>query len=289
MNQVASNEYCHARLKKEDFTRLGSFIQSSIGIKMPKQKKVMVEARLRKRLRNLKLASYTDYCDYLFSKQGMEKELVNLIDVITTNKTEFFREADHFDFMVQSIFPGMVNRRYKKRISIWSAACSTGEEPYTLAMIMEEYTKRNPENSFEYDILATDISNEVLTKAKEAIYIESRVENMPIDLKKEYLLRSKDRSKKLVRIIPELRKKVTFQHLNLMDEKYEIKRRMDIIFCRNVIIYFERKTQEKLLNRLCEYLKPDGYIFMGHSEVLAGLDLPLKSIAPTVYQKVSNE
>ncbi len=285
MNQAAGNEYCHARLKKEDFTRLGSFIQSSIGIKMPKQKKTMVEARLRKRLRTLNLKSYTDYCDYLFSKQGMEEELVNLIDVITTNKTEFFREADHFDFMVQSILPGMINGRYR-RLSIWSAACSTGEEPYTLAMIMEEYAKRHPESRFEYEILATDISNEVLNKAKDAVYSETRVENMPIDLKKEYLLRSKDRSKKLVRIIPELRKNVTFQHLNLMDEKFEFKQKMDIIFCRNVIIYFERKTQEKLINRLCEYLKPNGYIFMGHSEVLAGLNLPLKSIAPTVYQKM---
>ncbi len=285
MTAGPNQAYVNTRLSNEDFSRLGSFIQSSIGIKMPKQKKIMVEARLRKRLRNLNLATYTDYCDYLFSKEGMKDEWVNLIDVITTNKTDFFREPDHFDLLNHTILSSMINGLYR-RLSIWSTACSTGEEPYTLAMIMEEYAKRHPESRFDYTILATDISNEVLSDAMRAVYSESRVEKMHIDLKKKYLLRSKDRSRKLVRITPELRKKVKFQPLNLMDEKWEINQKMDIIFCRNVIIYFERDIQVTLLKHLCDHLKPNGYIFMGHSEVLAGLNLPLKSIAPTVYQKM---
>jgi chemotaxis protein methyltransferase CheR len=285
MAELVRNGCFTVNLLTEDFMRLGSFIHSNFGIKMPENKKVMVESRLRKRLRKLNMTSYRDYCEYLFSKQGMEKELVNLIDVITTNKTDFFREPDHFHFLHHSILPEMVNGRYK-RLSIWSAACSTGEEPYSLAMAMGEFARSYPDRRFDYSIIATDISAEVINKAKTAVYHEKRIESMPVELKKNYLLRSKDTSKKLVRIIPELRNKVTFRLLNLMDDDFKLDGKMDIIFCRNVIIYFDRETQKDLLDRVCRHLKIGGYLFMGHSEVLTGLDLPMESIAPTVYRKM---
>ncbi len=272
-------------LSTKDFMRLGSFIHSNFGIKMPENKKVMVEARLRKRLRKLNMTSYTGYCEYLFSKKGMEEELVNLIDVITTNKTDFFREPDHFHFLHHSILPEMVNGRFK-RLSIWCTACSTGEEPYSLAMAMGEFARSYPDRRFDYSIFATDISAEVINKAKAAVYHEKRIENMPFKLKKNYLLRSKDKSKNLVRIIPELRHKVTFRLLNLMDDDFRFDNKMDIIFCRNVIIYFDRRTQKDLIDRVCRHLKLGGYLFMGHSEVLTGLGLPVEAIAPTVYRKI---
>jgi chemotaxis protein methyltransferase CheR len=285
MAEVVRNGDFTVNLLTEDFMRLGSFIHSNFGIKMPENKKVMVESRLRKRLRTLNMTSYRDYCEYLFSNQGMEKELVNLIDVITTNKTDFFREPDHFHFLHNSVLPEMVNGRYK-RLSIWSTACSTGEEPYSLAMAMGEFARSYPDRRFDYSIFATDISAEVINKAKTAVYHEKRIESMPVELKKNYLLRSKDQSKKRVRIIPELRSKVTFRLLNLMDDDFKLDGKMDIIFCRNVIIYFDRKTQEMLLKRICRCLKPTGFLFMGHSEVLTGLDLPVESVAPTVYRKI---
>ncbi len=285
MEDVIRNGYFTMNLLTEDFMRLGSFIQSNFGIKMPKSKKMMVESRLRKRLRTLNLTSFREYCEYLFSKQGMEKELVYLIDVITTNTTDFFREPGHFYFLNHTILPEMINGRYK-RLSIWCTACSTGEEPYSLAMAMGEFVKNNPDHRFDYSIFATDISAKVIKKAKTAVYHKKRVISIPFELKKNYLLKSKDKSKKLVRIIPELRNKVTFRLLNLMDDDFKIDKKMDIIFCRNVIIYFDRETQKGLLDRICSHLKTGGYLFMGHSEVLTGLDLPVESIAPTVYRKI---
>ncbi len=278
------HEYMEARLSERDFKRLGALIQTRTGIKMPPHKIAMLESRLRKRLRRLKIPSYNDYCKYLFSPEGMKDELVHMIDEVTTNKTDFFREPDHFDFLRETVLPEMLNGRYR-RISIWSAACSTGEEPYSLAMALEIYLESHPEVSFDYSILGTDISEEVLEKAATAIYDEQLVDSMPLELKKRYLLRSKDNAKRLVRVTPELRNKVIFRKLNLMDKYYGLDKYMDIIFCRNVIIYFERETQKELLNKICGSLNQGGYLFMGHAEVLAGFELPVESIAPTVYKK----
>jgi chemotaxis protein methyltransferase CheR len=285
MQITCQNNYNDAHLMEKDFKRLGEFIQSELGIKMPKNKIVMVEARLRKRVRKLNFGSYTDYCDYLFSDRGIKQELPFMIDEITTNKTEFFREPDHFDCLYEKVLPELTCKK-NRRLSIWSAACSTGEEPYSLAMVLDDYSRQHPETKLEFHIEATDISPEVIRKANGGIYLEERVESIKMDFKKKYLMRSKDREKKLVRIVPELREKVTFRNLNLMDAEFNLDRSMDIVFCRNVIIYFDRETQKALLERICGCIKPGGYLFMGHSEVLAGMDLPLKSIATTVYKKL---
>ncbi|GBE02727.1 chemotaxis protein methyltransferase [bacterium BMS3Bbin06] len=275
-------------LSTKEFTRLGEFIQTECGIKMSASKKTMLEARLRKRLRCLDMESFSEYCDYLFSPRGVKNELIHMIDVVTTNKTDFFREPAHFDYLFHTALPELIASRgsgIRKKLMLWSAGCSTGEEPYTLSMVLSEFAESHPGSAINYMILATDISTKVLEQAKLGIYEYDKIEPIPMEFRKKYLLRGKDRGKKLIRIIPELRTVIKFRRLNFMEGDFGMREPMDIIFCRNVIIYFDRPTQEILLNRFCRHLRPGGYIFMGHSETLHGLNVPLVQAAPMVYRK----
>lgn len=256
---------------------------------MPWSKMSMVESRLRKRLRRLKINRFSDYCDFLFSPQGMEKEMTFFINVITTNKTEFFREYAHFEYLVQKVVPELMARRgsgIKRRLNLWSAASSRGNEAYTIALVLSEFAERYPELDFDFFILATDISTEVLEDAQKGIYSHEEIKPVPMDLRKKYFLKSRNKKKNLVRVIPALRNKVRFRQLNLMDNDFQFHKPMDIIFCRNVMIYFDKETQDNLILRLCNHLKQGGYLFMGHSEVLHCQNLPLVSTAPAVYRKV---
>jgi len=257
------------------------------GIRLPSAKKSMLEGRLRKRLRALGFESFRQYSDYLFSAQGMEAEHIHMIDAVTTNKTDFFREPDHFEYLAQRVLPDLVDRYglgVKKRLHVWSAGCSSGEEPYTLAMVLSEFAERCA--GFHFSVLATDISTVVLGKAKCGIYNHERVDAVPLMLRRKYLLKSKDKHRNLVRIAPELRESVVFQRLNLMEEECGIQEPMGVVFCRNVIIYFDRPTQEKLVHRLSQQLMTGGYLFMGHSESLHGMALPLAQVKTTIYRKL---
>jgi chemotaxis protein methyltransferase CheR len=285
-----NHEFYSQSLSKNDFARLSNFIHSRIGIKMPLSKLNMVESRLRKRLKELKLTSYTSYCDYLFTAAGMDKELENFINVITTNKTDFFREPDHFEFLIRKAVPDLITADgsgVKRKLTLWSSACSRGNEAYTMAIVLSEFARQYPGLTFDFFILATDISTQVLEKAQRAVYSHDDIRTVSHDLRKRYFLRSKDNQSNLVRVAPELRNKVKFRHLNLMDVDFKLREPMDIIFCRNVIIYFDRETQNDLILKLCRYLKEDGYLFMGHSEVLNCNGLPLVSVAPAVYKKIN--
>lgn len=272
------------RLSDGEFRALSSLVEGELGIKMPPAKKTLLESRLQKRLRALNLASYAEYCDMLFNRGGMETELVHMLDLVTTNKTDFFREEHHFEFLANSALECMV-RAAEPKVSIWSAGCSTGEEPYTLAMVLSEFARSRPGMGFDYAITATDISTRVLEAASRGIYQEDRIAPVPAELKRRYFLRSRDSSKALVRVAPELRARVAFSRVNLMDETYPVEGPFDAIFCRNVIIYFDKPTQERLFAKFCEYLKPGGFIFIGHSETLSGIDLPLRKVATSVYEK----
>jgi len=267
------------------FDKLSHFIFNQYGIKMPKAKKVMLQSRLQRRLRELNMNSYEDYCDFVFSKEGEAMEVIHMIDVVTTNKTEFFREPAHFDFLQEVVLPEYVQKRSKNDIlKIWSAGCSSGEELYTLAMVISEFQEKH--KKFDYHILGTDVSSRILATASDAVYKEERVANIPMDLKKKYLLRSKDRTKPTVRIVQELRKRTSYKRLNFIEEHYNsINDMFDIIFCRNVLIYFERDIQEKVINRLCTKLKKGGYFFLGHSESITGINVPLVQLKPTVFMK----
>lgn len=267
-----------------EFASLSRFIYEQCGIKMPEAKKTMLEGRLQKRLRALGMKSFVDYTEYLFSAEGLANELVSMIDLVTTNKTDFFREPDHFHYLRDRVLPEWCEKYHGRRLMIWSAGCSTGQEPYTLAMVLSDFAGRHP--GFDFQILATDISTRVLAQAQKAVYSESLLEPVPAAMKSRFLLRSKDRESGLVRIVPELRAKLKFRRLNFLDDDFGIREAMDIIFCRNVIIYFDRETQSRLLKRFYGHLRSGGHIFMGHSETLSGLDVPLVSVAPTVYRKI---
>ncbi|MFZ5563238.1 MAG: CheR family methyltransferase [Thermodesulfobacteriota bacterium] len=268
----------------EEFAAIGGFIQSEFGIKMPPGKKVMLQSRLLKRLRAMNMDSYRQYREYLFSPEGMAQEMPRMIDAVTTNKTDFFRERSHFDLLFEKLLPAWFQADGGKQIfAAWSAGCATGEEPYSLAMILSEFARTQP--GFDFRVTGSDLSRDVLDKARRAVYSDTKTEAIPADLRKRYLLRSKDRDKHLTRIVPELREKVFFCSLNLT-KPFPCPGKNDVIFCRNVIIYFERPVQEALFKRCCECLKPGGYLFIGHSETLGGMDLPLKQVFPTVYQRL---
>ena len=273
-------------LSDKMFLRFSKFIQNELGIRMPEVKKLMLQSRLLKRLRKLRITTFEEYYDYVFSTQGLKDELGLLIDAVTTNKTDFFREPKHFDYLVKTVLPEIMSIRtnpYKAQVVVWSAGCSTGEEPYTLAMVLSEFARTHKD--FNFKVIGTDISGEALEKARIGIYDTEKAEPIPMTYKTKYLLKSKDKSRGLIRVAPQLRYIVDFRIHNLVEDRFTIRISPDIIFFRNVMIYFNRKTQEKVLNNLCKRLKPKGFIFTGHSETLSGLAVPLVSVEPTVYRK----
>jgi chemotaxis protein methyltransferase CheR len=273
-------------LSNNDFKSLTEIIYNECGINIIDNKKTMLETRLQRRLKHLGLSSYAEYCAYLFTSEGMDKQLVYMIDAVTTNKTDFFREPGHFDYLVRFVLPEFVKTSGNRRFTVWSAGCSSGEEPYTLAMVLKNFSESLPGDGLSFTIIATDISTDILEKARLGVYQEERVIPVPHELKKKYLLKGKDKSRGLVRVCPELRTLVKFMRLNLMDNNLGFRNQIDVIFCRNVIIYFDKRTQERLLNKLHDCLSPQGYIFMGHSETLFGMDVPLTQVAPTIYQRL---
>jgi chemotaxis protein methyltransferase CheR len=282
MDISSQNKIFSTKLSDEEFKRLSIFINTNFGIKMPPEKKTMLQSRLQKRLRDLNIASFKEYIDVVFTEKGESSELIHMIDVVTTNKTDFFREPAHFDYISKEALPALAANR---QIKVWSAGCSSGEEVYTIAMVLKEYMLKG--NQFDFQILGTDISSRILAKAVNAIYPEDRIFNIPLELKKKYFLKSKDRVNPTVRVVKELRSKSYYQRLNFIDEEYSTVRDMfDIIFCRNVLIYFDRPTQEDVIRRLCQKLKYGGYFFLGHSESIMGMDLPLKQIRPTIFKKI---
>jgi len=279
------NEIFKAKLTNEDFDRLSNFIYNEYGIKMPPVKKVMLQSRLQKRLRELNITTFKAYVDYVFSKEGQDNEVIHMIDVVSTNKTDFFREPVHFEFMTDVAIPEFIEEnRGKGTLKIWSAGSSSGEEAYTIAMTMAENKEKYP--GLDFSIFGTDISSRILHSAVEAIYKEARIEGVPLSFKKKYFLKSKDRINPTVRIIPELRRKASFARLNFMDATFNVNETFDIIFCRNVLIYFDRETQEKVINKLCYKLKPNGIFFLGHSESITSMQVPLKQIKPTIFRKI---
>ena len=272
------------RLAERDFLRLSQFIYDYSGIKMPPNKRTMLEGRLRKRMRETGYFRFDDYCRYLFQEDGLQIEAVDLIDVVTTNKTDFFREPRHFEFMAKTALPAITARK-AGAVRAWSAASSTGAEAYTMAMVMEDYGERRP--SFDYNILATDLSTHCLVAAHRGVFPQEMVEPVPADLRRQFILTSKDPRRREVRIHPRLRSKIAFGRLNLMDDHYAaVGEPMDMIFCRNVLIYFDKPTQAGVLKRLTDRLAAGGYLFIGHSESTQGVDLPVEQVAHTVFQKV---
>lgn len=267
-----------------DYARLCELIYAEAGIHLGTERRTMLEARIKRRLKILNLDSYGRYCDYLFGHAGLKDEITHLIDVVTTNKTDFFRESGHFDFLIEKALPELMERNGGRQFVIWSAGCSTGEEPYTMAIVLSEYALTHP--GFRFRILATDISNIVLAKALQGVYTNEVVAPVAPVLRRKYFMRSREPGSEQVRVVPELRRLIEFRRLNFMDADYGVSEKADAIFCRNVIIYFDRATQERILHKLTNCLLPGGYMFVGHAETLHDMNLSLTPVAPALYRRV---
>jgi chemotaxis protein methyltransferase CheR len=286
MPEILEHSDLSLRISTASFNRLAQFITQETGIKMPASKVSLIQSRLLRRIRHLGLQSIDEYCEHLFSPAGADEERVHFINAITTNKTDFFREPQHFTYLTATALPQLAESRrggLDRRIAVWSAACSSGEEPYTLAMVLSEYAAGHP--GFEFGILATDVSTRVLQMAAEGIYSRQQIEPVPRELRRKYLMHGKTGQQPLLRITPALRRTVSFHPLNFMDADYGVREMFDVIFCRNVMIYFDRPTQEAVIGKLCRNLHPGGYLFVSHSESLSGLDLPLIPVGASCFRK----
>ncbi|MBM4134840.1 MAG: hypothetical protein FJ245_13860 [Nitrospira sp.] len=260
-----------------EFEQFRSLVYEESGIKLDGGKKTLLVSRLSKRLRELKLDSFQAYYDRVTAERGGD-EFVRMLDCVSTNKTDFFREPKHFDFLRDQILPSL---QATKQMRIWSSASSSGEEPYTIAMTL--YDGVVSPAQWDFKILASDISTKVLAKAAEGVYDEERLRDMPAESVRRHFLRSKAGGRYKVK--PHLANMVSFRRLNLMDERYPIKTPLDLIFCRNVMIYFDRETQGDLMRKFYRYLKPGGYLFIGHSESLQWVEHEFAYVAPTIYRK----
>jgi chemotaxis protein methyltransferase CheR len=270
-------------LKNSDFEKISKLIYEQCGINLHEGKRELVKARLGKRLREGNYKSFSEYCNYVTTAEGTD-ELIAMIDSISTNLTSFFREESHFvrlRAIISSLLEKAGTSGILPRFNVWSAGCSTGEEPYTIAITLREAAGMRP---FEARILATDISTKVLRIAETAIYTEERIKNMASPILKRYFQMGTGQSEGYYRVKKELKDMIEFKRFNLMD-KFPMDSHYDVIFCRNVMIYFNKDTQAELINKYYNSLRNGGHFFVGHSESLTGLKHPFKYVEPSVYQK----
>ncbi|MBN2158589.1 MAG: protein-glutamate O-methyltransferase CheR [Spirochaetes bacterium] len=268
-------------LRDSEFYHIKDVVYRECGIRLTEMKKALVQARLMKRLRDLKIGGYEDYCHYL--NDNYDNEIINLINCITTNKTDFFREPRHFDFLREVALPEFEHSG-RNAIRIWSAGCSIGAEPYSIAITVSEYF--HDKNMPDIKILATDIDTQVLQKGEEGIYCVNEVDFMDLEILKRYFKRGAGENEGFFRVKDEVRKLVSFRRLNLHDESYPMRGHFDIIFCRNVIIYFDAPSRARLFDKFYDRLADDGYLIMGHSETLAGMTSRFRYVGHTIYSKV---
>jgi chemotaxis protein methyltransferase CheR len=271
------------QLGDEDYEFIRKLVFDRSRINLGSGKKELVASRIAKRLRTLRLNSFGDYCDYLRSAPGSE-EITDLLDVISTNVTEFFRESAHFDFLQQKALPDWLKLPGSARnpFRVWSAACSSGEEPYTLGIVLSEFFQNRGAHVWKVD--ASDISTRILERARKGIYRAERVQLPSGEFLRRYFQKGVGEYEGQYRIKTEIREKVSFHHLNLFSQ-FPFTSPFDVIFCRNVMIYFDRPTQENLVSRLRDMLVPGGYLFVGHSESLVAIRHGLKSVQPSIYRR----
>lgn len=247
-----------------------------------------MSARLRVRLRVLGMHSFSSYLNFVSDPEHGAEELLQLMDKVTTNTTSFFREPHHFDFLNSTGLPFLVNTYragVERPLVAWSAACSSGEEPYTMAMVLSEFGRKKHPGSWNFQIYATDVSRKVLQQAESAVYELRGVAEIPTDMKRRYFLKSKDPASSLVKISPDVRHTIQLGFLNLVEDSFSFERSLDVIFCRNVLIYFENSIKEKIIQKFGRCLMPGGYLFIGNSESLSGMDVPFRLVGTTAYQR----
>jgi chemotaxis protein methyltransferase CheR len=272
-------------LKDSEFQKFSKFVYDACGINLHEGKKELVKARIGKIIRQRNFRSFRAYYDYVVhDKSGNELPL--LLDAVSTNLTYFFRESQHFDFLRKKALPEIVKRKLSSRnntIRFWSAGCSSGEEAYSVAMTVSEILRQ--EEKWQIKILATDISTKVLASASTGIYEEKKIDSIPYELKRRYFQKGDNTWAGYFKVKQEVRKNITFQRLNL-GEEFQFTVPFDVIFCRNVMIYFDKAIRENLVGKLFRNLCDGGYLFIGHAESLSGIKHHLKYIQPSIYQKI---
>jgi chemotaxis protein methyltransferase CheR len=272
-------------LSEKDFCRISDLVYEHCGIDLHDGKKELVRARLAKLLRQKNFNSFENYINYVL-EDTTGKEFTILIDSLSTNLTSFFREQQHFKYMSESFLPSRLEHKQKKqnhRIRGWSAGCSSGEEPYTIAIVLREAL--NEQNQWDIKLLATDISTKMLDKAQQGVYNRERIETVPPLQRSKYLMQRSVNGQTMYQVTESLRNIVIFKYLNLMQD-WPVKGPLDFIFCRNVMIYFDKLTQMNLINRFWELLDTGGVLFTGHSELLTTVEHKFEYVQPTVYMKL---
>jgi chemotaxis protein methyltransferase CheR len=273
-------------LSPKEFERVRNLVESKLGVLVPEGKRAMVQSRLARRYRQLGFAKIQDYCDYVFGTGASTNEPALLLEAITTNFTYFYREPQQLEHFARHLLPDLVEDAAERRrpLCVWSAACSTGEEPWTIAMLVDDAAKRL-NRRIEFSVTATDVNGRVLETAERAVYTEAALEKVPVEWRARYFLVSRRAESGRIRVTPEIRAHATFRQMNLMDEAYPIARGQDVIFLRNVLIYFDAKTRERVVGRLAEHLRPGGLFLLGASESLNGMQLPLQYLQKSMYRK----
>ena len=271
-----------AELSYRDFKNFSKLVYEKCGINLHDGKIELVRARLAKRLREGNFKDFKIYYRFV-AKDENRNELVRMLDAISTNLTSFFREKKHFDFLKETVFPSYVAEKNKTHIlRFWSAGCSSGEEPYSLAIwLLDYFNERLP---FDVKILATDISSKALALAKRGVYTSKRLANMPILFPRKYFQRGYGSQEGYFRVKQSLRELIEFNRFNLM-APFPFKKSFNVIFCRNVMIYFDKKTQQALIDKFYESLSHGGYLFVGHSESLTGIRHRFGYVMPSIYHK----
>ena len=267
-------------LTERDFSFIKQFIAKHAGIELSDAKRSLVYSRLVRRLRALGLPSFSAYCSHLETGDG--EELEHCVNALTTNLTSFFREAHHFDFLQRELLPKLVSEKKEKELRVWSAGCSTGEEPYSLAIVLAEHTPAD----WSVRLLATDLDSSVVATAAAGQYKLERITGISDKRRKRWFLRGKGKHEGQVRVRQELREMITFRRLNLLDP-WPLRNQFDFIFCRNTVIYFNKDTQRALFDRFAEQITPEGHLFIGHSETLYRVSERFKLLGSTVYQRIS--
>jgi chemotaxis protein methyltransferase CheR len=272
-------------LSDREFARVQRMVHTETGIFLPEAKKALVVARLGKRLRTLGLPTFGSYFDRVEADRDGEKTV--MLDSICTNETRFFREPRQFEFLERDVLPRWKQRGeaglMPKRIRAWSAACSTGEEPYSIAMVLR--THFPAESGWTIEIVASDLSTKVLATAREGIWPLARAAEIPKPYLRAYMLRGVRAEEGKIRAQPNVRSLIDFQRINLNDDRYPVEGEFDLIFCRNVMIYFNRDTKAAVVDRLSRRLAPHGLLFLGHSETLHGASHALVHAGPTAYAR----
>jgi chemotaxis protein methyltransferase CheR len=277
--------WASAKLDRDGFAWLAELVRDSSGIALPDVKQVLLESRLRRRLRALELPTFADYIEHLQDPAARASELPALVDAVATNQTSFFREPRQFEYLLRGAAGSLALENGVPRVlRAWCAGCSTGEEAYTLAMVLAEAGRLATLRG--YTILASDISQTALHQARRAIYKETAVAALPTVWRQRYLMRSRDRSAGLVRVSPELRAAIRYERRNLIDAQDQPDSRFDLIFCRNVLIYFGADQRRCVLGRLCARLRLGGMLCLGHADNISGFRLPLRMLEVNTYERI---